>query len=55
MPDKEKDATRQVSPAARKDAPGDEPRLDEEPVRDEQVRPSQGATLDPRDQGGIAE
>jgi hypothetical protein len=55
MSEKHDDATRQVNPAARRDAPGEEPRLEAEPPRDAQVHPAQGAELDPRDTGGIAE
>jgi hypothetical protein len=53
----DKDATRQVNPAARRDAPHEPTPADEEAAaaHPEKVRPTQGHELNPRDQAGIDE
>jgi hypothetical protein len=53
----DKDRTRKVNPAARRDRPGDEPpTIDRagEP-RDDEVKGYQDTPSDPKDQGGIRE
>jgi len=53
----EKDATRKVNPAARRDPPHEPTMVDADvATADPQpVRPTQGRDLNPRDQGGIDE
>jgi hypothetical protein len=51
----EKDPRREVNPAMRHDPPRRVPPADERKEPPEQVEATQGAELDPRDQGGIAE
>jgi len=55
MPEDEREEKRSVNPAARHDPPGQAPAEGEKKRREERVRATQGAELDPRDQGGIAE
>lgn len=51
----EQDPRRRVNPAMRHDEPHRPPPRAEEREREERVSPVQGAELDPRDHGGIAE
>ena len=51
MREDERDEKRAVSPAMRQDSPDREPA----PEDDRPVKATQGAELDPRDEGGIAE
>ncbi len=53
MREDERDAKRAVNPAMRKDEPPEPPRRDDAPP--EPVRGTQGAELNPVDEGGIAE
>ncbi len=54
MPEQE-DPRREVNPAMRHDPPRRVPPEEERKEKPEQVNATQGAELDPRDQGGIAE
>jgi hypothetical protein len=51
----EKDPRRRVNPAVRHDRPHRVEPREERPEREERVKGTQDAELDPRDQGGIAE
>lgn len=55
MPEDEREEKRSVNPAARHDPPRPVPTEEEKESAEERVRATQGAELDPRDQGGIAE
>lgn len=55
MREDERDEKRAVNPAMRQDAPGEEPSPGGEARDGRPVKATQGAELDPRDEGGIAE
>ncbi len=55
MREDERDEKRAVNPAMRQDAPGEEPSLESGDRGGRPVKATQGAELDPRDEGGIAE
>ena len=55
MPEDEREEKRAVNPAMRHDPPRRVPSEGEKQEREARVEATQGAALDPRDQGGIAE
>ncbi len=55
MREDERDEKRAVNPAMRQDAPGEEPSPEGEGRDARPVKATQGAELDPVDEGGIAE
>ncbi|HEU0079806.1 MAG TPA: hypothetical protein VFQ76_19325 [Longimicrobiaceae bacterium] len=55
MKEDERDEKRAVNPAMRQDAPDREPSADAGAGDGRPVKATQGAELDPRDEGGIAE
>ena len=55
MREDERDEKRAVNPAMRQDEPGTEPSPGAKAGEGRAVKATQGAELDPRDEGGIAE